>query len=76
MSKRAITVDGVRYEYTIGRGAVRITDVDGKSVAVDLTDATGRTWDVIERGQRKKTSDGMVTPSDIERTIRTLRETT
>lgn len=63
--RRRITVRGEVFTYTIGTGSVRITWPDGSSRAVLLTVVTGRSEDVLERGQWKKTSDGMVTPKDI-----------
>lgn len=62
---RKIVVDGIEHTYRIGRSNAV---VDGKIVRLDKL--TGRDWATIERGQRKRTTDGMVTPADVERWIR------
>jgi hypothetical protein len=67
-SKRRIVVDGVGYEYLIGRSNVRITSPDGTSRAASLDDVTGLSWDQIERGERKGYFS--VTPSVIAAFIR------
>jgi len=58
------------WEYRIGKGAVVIQPPDGrKKIVVDLSTLTGRSWNVLERGQHKMTSDGMVTPGDVKKYI-------
>jgi hypothetical protein len=69
MSKRTFTVDGRKWTCEFGRGNVSIRAEDGHRVVVDYHKLTGRSWDVIERGQWKKTSDGMITPACVKRYI-------
>lgn len=73
MSWRKIEVDGIVWEYRMGTGnavirSTKITPVF--KFIVNYSTLTGRSWDIIERGQRKKTSDGMVTPKHIADYIR------
>lgn len=63
---RKIVVDGSTYEYHVGRSYV----VFDNGHRVKLNEITGRDWDTIERGQWKKTSDGMVTPKHIAEYLR------
>jgi hypothetical protein len=66
---RRITVDGVEYRYVVGATFVKITG-PALSRAVMLIDIKGLDWDAIERGRRKRTSDGMVRPSEVTAYIR------
>ena len=72
MSLRKINVDGAVWEYRIGKGAAVLVAPDGKKAVVGLDKLTGRSWDTLERGQWKRTSDGMVTPKDVAAYIRAL----
>lgn len=58
-----------RYRFGEGAAVIRFPN-DGKSVVVDYAILTGRTPDTIERGQWKKTSDGMVSPGHVRGWIR------
>ncbi len=62
---RTIEVGGRSWRYRFGRGNVVIRSADGKSTVVRYEDLTGRSNDVIERGQWKKTIDGMVKPGHV-----------
>jgi len=61
--------DGTEWQYKIGTSTVVLRSPDGKSHQVGINVITGRTWDIIERGKYKKTSDGMVTPSQIRQYV-------
>ena len=61
---RRITVRGVEYRYVVGTAFVKIIGPVA-SRAVPLTEIKGVGWDAIERGHWKKTSDGMVFPSEV-----------
>lgn len=60
---RKLHIDGVEYLYVIKGHGVHYYFEDKKVVA-NHAEVTGRSWDIIERGQWKKTTDGMVKPSD------------
>ena len=66
MSWRKITVLDKDYEYHIGKSNVKVRGFPAASFA----QVTGRSWTEIERGQHKKTSDGMVTPKHVADFIR------
>ncbi len=61
---RKITVHNKTYRWKAGSLNVVIRD-DNNKWLVDFSEITGRSWDVIERGQRKKTLDGIVMPIHI-----------
>ncbi len=65
MSWRKIHLDNEVWEYQIGRTNVVIKSPASKKIVVGFCKLTGRSWDIIERGQWKKTTDGMVTPKDV-----------
>ena len=67
---RKLVVDGSTWLVRVGTSAMEARNGTAKLV-IPLDRVTGRTWDVLERGRHKKTSDGMVTPSMMERAIRT-----
>jgi hypothetical protein len=68
---RKIDVDGEEWEFSTGKGnAVIKNPRTGKKAIVDYSILTGRTWNVLERGQWKKTIDGMVTPGHVSGYIR------
>lgn len=64
---RQIVVDERAYRYTIGRVYTTIYGMDSIIPNSELIGVTPWTY---EKGQHKGTSDGMVTPSMIERYIR------
>jgi hypothetical protein len=68
--ERRIEVDGVTWRYRFGCDNVVIVLRNGKKVIVNYSTLTGRTPDLIERGQWKGTSDGMVTPEHVRHYIR------
>jgi hypothetical protein len=73
MSKKAIrliTIDGNKWKYVVGRCFVKIWPPNGKSKIVWCHTVKGVDPYVYERGQWKQTSDGMITPKDIENYIR------
>lgn len=69
MTWRKIHIDEEVWEYQLGKGNAVIKSSDNKKTVVDYSKLTGRSWGIIERGQRKKTSDGMVTPKHIKEYI-------
>jgi hypothetical protein len=56
------------FRYRFGVTSVVIVIGDKKRV-IDYSTLTGRSWDTLERGQHKRTSDGMVTPDDVREYI-------
>lgn len=64
MRWRTIVVGNRAWRYHVGR-----VNVVARSLSTKLVDrlnvVTGRSWDVLERGHWKRTSDGMVTPKNI-----------
>lgn len=61
---RKIVVGRTEYRYVVGKNFVKIVGPDA-SWAVPLTDIKGLSGDLIARGRRKQTTDGMVTPAEI-----------
>jgi hypothetical protein len=66
---RKLTVNGVEYRLTIGRGSIKIVS-EGGTCAPHNDEIIGVTPDAFERGQHKKTRDGMVTPGRVAYWIR------
>ena len=62
---RTMQVDGRVWRYRFGRGNAVIRDDADKPSVVDYSALTGRAWTTIERGQWKKTGDGMVKPGHV-----------
>lgn len=69
MSMRKIKVRGETWNYKVGMYHVVLESPSGLRYAVEYTTLTGRSWDVIERGKRKGTSDGSITPKNIREYI-------
>jgi hypothetical protein len=67
---RALDVDGQQWWFRVGHGAIEIWPPDGTKHVTDMCKVTGRDWDTIERGQWKKTEDGMVKPGHVRGYIR------
>lgn len=63
---RQITVDNKVYNYSVGSSYTKIHGIG----AVGNSELRSVDPDTFEKGQYKGTSDGMVTPSMIERYIR------
>lgn len=71
MSYRKIVVDEKEYKYKVGRGSTNIRDLETwKSISVSNHILKGITPNTFERGQHKKTSDGMVLPSEVSKWIK------
>jgi hypothetical protein len=68
---RLIIVKNCKYKWTCGKQFVVIYSEDNKGRMISAAKLTGRDF---ERGQHKKTQDGMVTPSDVEKYINKLNE--
>lgn len=62
---RKVHINGVEYRYLIGSFMVVFFLDDGK-VGVPWPDVVGMDWNVIERGQWRKTSDGTVHPRQVK----------
>lgn len=71
MSKwRAITVEGETYRWKCGRSFVIIQNSEGKRILEDHAhNVKGLDPFTFEKGQYKRTSDGMITPEDIRKAI-------
>ncbi len=66
MSWRKMVIDEATWEYMFGTGNAVIKSPTGIKTVVNYSVLTGRSWDILERGQHKKTSDGMVKPKHIK----------
>lgn len=64
MRWRKIVVGGAEWKYHVGKIHTEARCGERKLLG-KLTDITGLTWDVLERGQWKRTSDGAITPKHI-----------
>lgn len=69
MGWRKIVVEEQEFRWRVGSGCTAVITDGNKSHSVDGPALTGRSWDTIERGQNKKTSDGMILPSHIAKWI-------
>lgn len=68
---RVLTVDGSKYEYRVGKITTIIRTPDNKVFAkIYNPELMGVSWDTYERGQWKRTSDGMVAPSHVAEAVR------
>jgi hypothetical protein len=67
-SGRLIVVNGVKWKYTIGKDCIVAYSENGERKCEKCWIVRGSyDPDVYDRGQWKKTQDGMLTPSYIER---------
>jgi len=68
-SWRTVNVAGVAYRWRYGRGTIEVRH--GRDVVLRVADNVlrGNTPDLFERGQRKGTSDGYVTPAMVRTAI-------
>lgn len=64
MRWRKIVVGGAEWKYHVGQIHAEARCGERKLLS-RLTEIIGLTWDVIERGQWKQTSDGAITPKHI-----------
>lgn len=67
---RSITVGERRYAYRVGRQTTEVRLDGAVKFRVDNHVLVGVTPDVFDRGQWKRTSDGMITPSMVAAEIR------
>lgn len=74
MAYRKLIVDGEAWSYYVGGTYTVLRAPDGKKKVVSSSTVTGRSPDTFDRGQWKKTSDGMVRPSDVVAYIRKIRK--
>jgi hypothetical protein len=70
-SWRTIEVAGVRYRWRYGRGTIEVRRADNNQVVlrVDNYILRGTTPALFERGQHKRTTDGMVTPAMVRAAV-------
>jgi hypothetical protein len=69
---RNLVFRGKTYQYRVGTGSTVIKFPDGTKAVVSNHDLKGVDPNTFERGQYKKTSDGMVLPSEIQNYIERL----
>lgn len=77
MGDRTLRIGAEVFKFRIGKKHVVIKPPEGylqkgDRMVVDFSTLTGEPWHVIERGQSKRTSDGMITPGKIRAYIETL----
>lgn len=70
--QRTIVVDGVMWAWRVGKQEVVFRNQSGESHRCDnhVVAGDGVSAVTFERGQRKKTSDGMLTPKQVARYLR------
>lgn len=68
-SWRVIEVDGVCYRWRYGRGTVEIRQDRRVVLRVANHVLRGNSPDAFERGQHKRTDDGVVTPAMVRAAI-------
>lgn len=66
---RRLYIHGRPWWYKVGRTYAVIWNPVGRKHAVELDALRGLTHDLIDRGRWKKTTDGMIRPSHVERYI-------
>lgn len=67
---RTLKIESREWTYRVSRDNVTFRDEHDCLVAnVDILVLTGRSGDTIERGRRKETSDGMVTPGQVAKYV-------
>lgn len=67
---RLITVDGIRYKWFCGSSYVTCRSEAGVKFCDTAANVKGITNSDWERGQRKRSGDGMVTPQEVSAWIR------
>jgi len=68
-SWRTVEVAGVHYRWRYGRGTIEIRHDRQVVLRVPAYELRGTTPDLFERGQRKRTNDGCVTPAMVRAAI-------
>jgi|SRR5271167_3131412 len=64
---RKVLVHGQPWEFSTGQfNAVIKNPRTKKKTIVDFAKLTGRSWDILERGQHKRTIDGMIKPGHVK----------
>lgn len=69
---RKLEVDDQLWWWLTGRHMITLWLPNRSKIRVPITTVTGRSWDVFERGQHKRTSDGAITPEQVRQYVRTL----
>lgn len=71
---RRLTVDGEQWWFFIGTSHTVLWDPGGRKHLAHTAEVGGRSQPVLERGQWKHTSDGMITPEHVRRYVRVLKK--
>lgn len=67
---RRIVIEGAEWRWKTGKGGmVKARGPSGESLVFSQPDL-GRSWDTFERGQHKRTGDGVITPGMVAEAIR------
>ena len=66
MSMRKIHIGNEEWEYRVGKETVVLQTPLGSKMYIGCHTIKGLSPDDFERGKWKKTSDGMITPSEIK----------
>lgn len=74
MTFRKLIVKDAEWTYYIGKTSAVLRAPDGRKKTVGLDVLTGRSFDILDRGRWKKSSDGMMTPSDVAAYIEKCEE--
>lgn len=69
-SARKLLIDNQNWWFSVGRSHVLIQPPTSKKFYVDFSTLTGRSWNTLEIGLHKKTSDGMIKPGHVRAYIR------
>lgn len=67
--QRTMEINGKNWKFIIGSSNVVIWSPTGVKIVTNHSKVTDRTWDTLERGRWKKTSNGMVCPCHVRHWI-------
>lgn len=62
---RTMQINGKNWKFIIGGCHIAIWSPTGVKILTNHSEVTGRDWNTLERGQWKKTNDGMVCPGHV-----------
>ena len=63
---RKLHIGNEEWQYRVGDGTIVVVPPNGKKAYVPCHEVKGCSSDDFERGKWKKTSDGMITPSELK----------
>jgi len=63
---RKLHIGNEEWQYKIGEGTVVVKTPDGKRFNIGCHEVKGLSPDDFDKGKWKKTSDGMITPSELK----------